>query len=53
MYSIPLPLSTRYRQTEDRQLRSKIGESPLLGINLALDKPGHIRVGDVVYVGQL
>ena len=34
-------------------LRKAIGESPLMGINLSLDQPGSIRVGDVVYAGQL
>lgn len=43
----------RYRLAEDPVLRKAIGESPLMGINLSLDQPGKIRVGDVVYAGQL
>ncbi len=47
------PLQCRYRLAEDPVLRKAIGESPLMGINLSLDQPGKIRVGDVVYAGQL
>ena len=43
----------RYRLAEDPLLRKAIGESPLMGISLALEQSGRIRVGDVVYVGQL
>jgi hypothetical protein len=43
----------RYRLAEDPVLRRAIGESPLLGINLSLEQSGRIRIGDVVYVGQL
>ncbi len=34
-------------------LRKAMGESPLMGISLALEQAGRIRIGDVVYVGQL
>jgi len=43
----------RYRLAEDPVLRRAIGESPLMGINLTLEQSGRIRIGDVVYVGQL
>ncbi len=48
-----LVLFSRYRQATDPVLRSAIGESPQLGIDLSLDHPGRIRVGDVVYAGVL
>jgi hypothetical protein len=43
----------RYRLAEDPVLRKAMGESPFMGISLALEQAGRIRIGDVVYVGQL
>ncbi|XP_046437969.1 mitochondrial amidoxime-reducing component 1-like isoform X2 [Daphnia pulex] len=49
----PLRTLRKYRLAEDPVLRKAMGESPLMGISLALEQAGRIRIGDVVYVGQL
>lgn len=48
----PLKTLKSYRQVTDPQIRPSVGDSPVMGIHLALRGPtGMIRLGDPVYVG--
>lgn len=41
-----------YRQINDPQIRPATGDSPVMGIHLALRGPsGMVRLGDPIYVG--
>lgn len=45
-------LSDSYRQVTDPQIRPAVGDSPVMGIHLALRGPnGTVRLSDPVYVG--
>lgn len=48
----PLKTLKSYRQITDPQIRPAVGDSPVMGIHLALRGPGGvIRLGDPIYVG--
>lgn len=48
----PLKTLKSYRQITDPQIRPLVGDSPALGIHLALRGPsGKVRLGDPIYVG--
>lgn len=48
----PLKTLKSYRQITDPQLRSAVGDSPVMGIHLGLrSSNGRVRLGDPVYVG--
>ncbi|KAF5274880.1 hypothetical protein FQA39_LY07062 [Lamprigera yunnana] len=48
----PLKTLRTYRQLKNVKNISLDGNTPLMGINLGLQTPGKINVGDVVYVGK-
>ncbi len=48
----PLKTLRGYRCTMDRVERRHFGIAPVLGVYLAVQKVGEIRVGDTVYMGS-
>jgi len=46
----PLRTLRSYRLTKDPKLKVIFGASPMMGVNLAIDQLGTVRIGDPVYV---
>lgn len=41
----------RYRKVTDKKLEKLEGDAPVMGIYAGIRNPGHIKLGDKVYVG--
>ncbi|XP_034946877.1 mitochondrial amidoxime reducing component 2-like [Chelonus insularis] len=49
----PLKILKEYRQIENPEFRSSVGDSPVMGIHLGLKGPnGIVKLGDPVYLGK-